>query len=327
MSLHLSMAMSWLAAALVLLTPLVACTAPSTSTPAATQAPATTAAPRPAAAATAVASPNAQAAAVPRSGEQKELILATTTSTQDSGLLDVLVPLFERQTGYQVKTVSVGTGAALAFGARGEADVVLVHAPQSEVQWMQQGNGTERLLVMHNDFILVGPGSDPAHIKGDQSAVDAMKKIADAKVPFVSRGDNSGTQQLELQLWQRANIDPKGQPWYVESGSGMGQTLTIADQRQAYTISDRATWLAFRGKIELAVLVERDPVLLNVYHVMPVNPAKFPNVKLNVEGANAFADFMVAPETQKVIGEFGQDKYGQALFVPDAGKSEAEVGL
>jgi tungstate transport system substrate-binding protein len=192
---------------------------------------------------------------------------------------------------------------------------------------MQQGNGSERLLVMHNDFVIVGPGSDPAHIKGNQSALDAMKQIADAKQPFVSRGDNSGTQQLELQLWQRASIDPKGQPWYIESGSGMGQTLTIADQRQAYTISDRATYLAFTGRIDLPIMVERDPVLLNVYHVMPVNPDKFPNVKLNVAGAKAFADFMVAPETQQVIGEFGKDKYGQQLFVPDAGKSEAEVGL
>jgi tungstate transport system substrate-binding protein len=264
---------------------------------------------------------------IPRSGNDKDLILATTTSTQDSGLLDVLVPLFQQQTGYQVKTVSVGTGAALALGARGEADVVLVHAPASEVQWMTQGNGTERLLVMHNDFLIVGPEADPAHIKATASALDALKKIADAKSPFVSRGDNSGTQQLELSLWQQASISPRGQPWYIESGSGMGQTLTIADQRQAYTISDRATWLAFTGRIQLPIMVERDPVLLNVYHVMPVNPARFPNVPINAAGGQAFADFMVAPETQQVIGAFGLDKYGQALFVPDAGKSEAQVGL
>src|SRR6185295_8298880 len=255
------------------------------------------------------------------------LILATTTSTQDSGLLDVLIPLFQQQTGYQVKTVSVGTGAALALGARGEADVVLVHAPPSEVTWMAQGNGTERLLVMHNDFVIVGPTDDPAHLKGDTSALAALKKIADARAAFVSRGDNSGTQQLELSLWQKDGIDPKGQPWYLESGTGMGQTLTIADQKRAYTISDRATLLAFSGKVELPVLVERDPVLLNVYHVMPVNPTKFPNVAINTAGGKAFADFMVAAETQKVIGEFGKDKYGEALFVPDAGKSEADVGL
>jgi tungstate transport system substrate-binding protein len=281
---------------------------------------------------TAPVAPSSAAAArqptpVPRSGNEKDIILATTTSTQDSGLLDLLVPLFQQQTGYQVKTISVGTGAALALGARGEADVVLVHAPASEVQWMQQGNGTERLLVMHNDFLVIGPAEDPARIKGETDALAALKKIADAKAPFVSRGDNSGTQQLELSLWQKINISPRGQPWYVESGTGMGQTLTIADQRQAYTISDRATWLAFTGKIQLPIMVERDPVLLNVYHVMPVNPARFPNVPINSAGGKAFADFMVAPETQKVIGEFGKDKYGEALFVPDAGKSEAEVGL
>jgi tungstate transport system substrate-binding protein len=269
----------------------------------------------------------AQPTPVPRSGSDRDVILATTTSTQDSGLLDVLVPLFEEQTGYQVKTVSVGTGAALALGARGESDVVLVHAPASEVQWMAQGNGTERLLVMHNDFLLVGPADDPAHVKGTASALDALKQIASAGAPFVSRGDNSGTQQLELSLWQKDGISPKGQPWYIESGTGMGQTLTIADERQAYTISDRATWLAFTGKIQLPIMVERDPVLLNVYHVMPVNPAKFPGVPINAAGGQAFADFMVEPATQKVIGDFGRDKYGQALFVPDAGKSDADVGL
>jgi tungstate transport system substrate-binding protein len=286
----------------------------------------------PAASPAALGSPSPAAAAprptaVPRTGNEKDIILATTTSTQDSGLLDVLVPLFQEQTGFQVKTVSVGTGAALALGARGEADVVLVHAPASEVQWMQQGNGTERLLVMHNDFIIIGPTQDPAKIKGENDALAALRKIADARVPFVSRGDNSGTQQLELSLWQKINVTPKGQPWYIESGTGMGQTLTIADQRQAYTISDRATWLAFKGRIDLPIMVERDPVLLNVYHVMPVNPAKFPNVPVNAAGGKAFADFMVAPETQNVIGEFGKDKYGEALFVPDAGKSESEVGL
>jgi tungstate transport system substrate-binding protein len=264
---------------------------------------------------------------VGRSGSDRELILATTTSTQDSGLLDVLVPLFEQQSGYQVKTVSVGTGAALQLGGRGEADVVLVHAPAAEKQWMAQGNGTERLLVMHNDFILVGPGDDPGHVKGASSAVDAMTKIADAKSTFVSRGDNSGTQQAELMLWQQAKIDPKGLPWYVESGSGMGQTLTIADQKRAYTISDRATWLAWTGKIDLPILLDGDKAMFNVYHVMPVNSARFPNVNINVAGAQAFAEFMVSPDTQAVIGGFGVDKYGQQLFVPDAGKRDEDLGV
>jgi tungstate transport system substrate-binding protein len=192
---------------------------------------------------------------------------------------------------------------------------------------MAQGNGTERLLVMHNDFLIVGPGEDLARIKGQPQALAALKQVADARAPFVSRGDNSGTHQLELQLWQRASVAPKGQAWYIESGTGMGQTLTIADQRQAYTIADRATWLAFAQRTQLPIMVEGDPALLNVYHVMPVNQAKFPNVPVNTAGGKAFADFMVAAETQRVIGEFGRDRFGQPLFVPDAGKSEAEVGL
>jgi tungstate transport system substrate-binding protein len=263
---------------------------------------------------------------VPRSNSDRELILATTTSTQDSGLLDVLVPLFEQQSGYQVKTVSVGTGAALALGARGEADVVLVHAPDSEKQWMAQGNGTERDLVMHNDFVIVGPPEDPAQLKGTVSAIDAVKKLAVARAPFVSRGDNSGTQQLELALWKQAGVDPKGNPGYIESGTGMGQTLTIADQKRAYTIADRATWLAWQRKIDLPVLVEGDRALFNVYHVMPVNPARFPNVRINLVAAKTFADFLLAPDTQKVIGNFGLDTYGQPLFVPDAGKRDEDVG-
>jgi tungstate transport system substrate-binding protein len=264
---------------------------------------------------------------VPRSGSDREIILATTTSTQDSALLDLLVPLFQQQTGYQVKTISIGTGAALALGARGEADVVLVHAPEAEKPWMAQGNGTERLLVMHNDFLIVGPEGDPAKLEGTAKAADALKKLADTQATFVSRGDNSGTHQLELQLWRAAGIDPKGKPWYVESGTGMGQTLTIADQRQGYTIADRATWLSRKGQLDLPILVEGDQALFNVYHVMPVNPAKFPNVQVNLAGGKAFADFMVAPETQRLIGEFGKDKFGQPLFIPDAGKTDAELGV
>jgi len=263
---------------------------------------------------------------VPRSGSQTELILATTTSTQDTGLLDVLIPIFQQQTGFQVKTVSVGTGAALALGGRGEADVLLVHAPESEKQWMAQGNATQRLLVMHNDFILVGPGADPARLRGTPAAADALKKVASAQAPFVSRGDNSGTQQAELALWKQAQVDPKGQSWYIESGTGMGQTLTIADQKRAYTLTDRATWLAWTGKIDLPITVEGDKSLFNVYHVMPVSASRFPNLAINTVGARAFADFLLAPATQEVIGSFGRDRYGQQLFVPDAGKQDADVG-
>ena len=260
-----------------------------------------------------------------RSGSEREVLLATTTSTRDSGLLDVLVPMFEHATGYRVKTVSVGTGAALALGARGEADVVLVHAPESERRWMAEGHGTRRLLVMHNDYVLVGPPGDPARLSAAADAVAALRAIAEATAPFVSRGDQSGTHQLELALWQQALVQPAGQPWYVESGSGMGQTLTIADQRDAYTIADRATWLAFREKTRLVLLFEGDPALFNVYHVMPVNPAKLPRAAINAAGGEAFADFLVSAEAQRAIGEFGRDRYGQALFTPDAGKGEDEL--
>jgi tungstate transport system substrate-binding protein len=268
----------------------------------------------------------AKPTAVPRSGDVKDIILATTTSTQDSGLLDVLVPMFEKSSGYRVKTISIGTGAALALGARGEADVVLVHAPDAEKDWMAQGNGTERLLVAHNDFIIIGPPADPAGIKGEKNAVAALKRIADKQAAWVSRDDASGTDLLEKALWKTAGLTPKGQAWYLTSGQGMGATLTLADQKNAYTIADRATYLARKATLQSAVDVEGDKALLNIYHVMPVNPARFPGVKINVEGGKAFAQFLVAPDTQTVIGDFGKDKYGQALFVPDAGKKDEEVG-
>lgn len=252
------------------------------------------------------------------------LILATTTSTQDSGLLDVLVPLFEQQTGYKVKTVAVGTGAALQMGERGEADVLLVHAPDSEVKFMSAGNGVSRKLVMHNDFIIVGPTADPAGIKGMVSAKDALVKIAGTASLFISRGDNSGTNQLELKLWKAVSINTTGLSWYQSSGQGMGATLTITSEKQAYTITDRATYLATKANLQLDVLVQGDPVLLNIYHVITVNPNK--NSQINAAGANAFSDFMVAPATQDVIAKFGIDKYGQPLFFPDAGKTEADLG-
>jgi tungstate transport system substrate-binding protein len=264
-----------------------------------------------------------QAAAARRNAS--DLILATTTSTQDSGLLDVLVPMFEQQSGYRVKTISVGTGAALALGARGEADVVLVHAPNSETAWMAEGNGTERLLVMHNDFVIVGSEDDPAHVRDMTSALGAFKSIAASGSGFVSRGDHSGTHQLELALWKQASIAPRGHAWYIESGTGMGQTLMIASDKLAYTLSDRATWLAQNRRVQLPMLLAGDPALFNVYHVMPVNPAKFPGVSINAAGGKAFADFLVAPATQEVIGSFGRDQYGQVLFIPDAGKPEPPI--
>ena len=249
------------------------------------------------------------------------VILSTTTSTQDSGLLDTLVPLFEKKTGFTVKTVSVGTGQALALAARGEADVALVHAPSLERKYVEEGKMQNRRLVMYNDFVIIGPEDDPARIKGMPKAAEALKRIADTQSRFVSRGDKSGTYLLELGLWKQAGIEPTG-AWYIESGQGMGQTLAIANDRRAYTITDRGTWLAFQKRISLPILVEKDKPLLNIYSVMEVNPANGPRV--NVVGGQAFADFMVAPDTQAVIRTFGVDRYGQPLFVPIAGKSDAD---
>jgi len=258
----------------------------------------------------------------PALAQSTTVILSTTTSTQDSGLLDTLVPMFERKTGLTVKTISVGTGQALALAARGEADVALVHAPSLERKYVEEGKMQNRRLVMYNDFVIIGPEDDPARIKGMPRAVDALTRIAGTPSRFVSRGDRSGTHLLELGLWKQAGLEPKG-AWYIESGQGMGQTLGIADDRRAYTITDRGTWLAFQKRISLPILVEKDRPLLNIYSVMEINPANGPRV--NVAGGRAFADFMVAPETQVVIKTFGVDKYGKPLFVPIAGQSEADV--
>jgi tungstate transport system substrate-binding protein len=257
--------------------------------------------------------------------KRRDLILATTTSTQDSGLLDHLVPRFEKQTGYQVKTVSVGTGAALQLGARGEADVVLVHAPESEVPWMTEGNGTERLLVMHNDFVILAPPGDPAGTAGQTKAVAALENIGARGALWISRDDDSGTDQIEKKLWSQTSVASKGQSWYITVGQGVGSTLTLADQKDAYTLAARATYLVRRAQLGLQITVEGDPALLNIYHVMPVNPAKFPGVELNVAGGQDFARWLVSRETQRVIGEFGKAQYGQPLFFPDAGKREDEL--
>jgi tungstate transport system substrate-binding protein len=254
-----------------------------------------------------------------------DLILATTTSTQDSGLLDVLVPMFERQSGYKVKTISVGTGQALELGARGEADVLLVHAPESEKNWMDAGNGGARKLVMYNDFIVVGPPGDPAGLAGATSAAEVMQKIIANGATFVSRADNSGTNQLELAIWKSVGFDPKGQPWYLEAGQGMGAVLTISSEKQGYTLTDRATYLARKSTLDLDVLAQGYPSFLNIYHVITVNPEKGPQI--NAEGAKAFSDFVLAPETQGAIGQFGVEKYGQQLFFPAADRQDSDFGL
>jgi tungstate transport system substrate-binding protein len=255
--------------------------------------------------------------------KDKNVILSTTTSTQDSGLLDVLVPLFEKQTGYSVKTVSVGTGQALAMAAKGDADVALVHAPSLEKKYVADGKLLNRRLVMYNDFVIIGPKDDPAKIKATKTALAALKLIEQSKSPFVSRGDNSGTHNLEKTLWKEAGIQPKGD-WYIEAGQGMGATLNIANERNAYTITDRGTLLALRNRVNLPILVEGDKVLLNIYSVMEVNPANGPRV--NTAGGKAFADFMVSPPAQNAIKSFGVEKFGQPLFVAVAGKKEEELG-
>ena len=249
----------------------------------------------------------------------RPVILSTTTSTQDSGLLDVLVPMFEKKTGTTVKTISVGTGQALALAAKGEADVCLVHAPDSEKKYVADGLLLNRRLVMHNDYIIVGPAEDPARIKGLAGAADALKRISEAKATFVSRGDNSGTHQLEKKLWKEAKLEPAG-AWYLQAGQGMGATLGIASEKRAYAVTDRGTFLAFQKRVQLVNLVEKDRILLNIYSVLEANATKFPRV--NAAGGKAFADFMLSKEVLEIIKTFGVDKYGEPLFFPDAGKRE-----
>jgi tungstate transport system substrate-binding protein len=247
---------------------------------------------------------------------ERSLILATTTSTQDSGLLDDLLPAFTADTGWQVKTVAVGSGQAIELGRRGEADVLLVHSPAAEQQFVAEGTAGRRLLVMHNDFVLLGPAADPAGIKG-ATAADAMKRIAEAGAVFVSRGDDSGTAAREKALWTQAGVTPGGD-WYQETGQGMGATLRVAAEKSGYTLSDRATYLSQPDGLTL--LSEGDPGLLNVYHVIEMTTKAGDRVQ--PEAAAAFADWITGPAAQQRIGEFGRAQYGQQLFVPDAGKPE-----
>jgi tungstate transport system substrate-binding protein len=256
--------------------------------------------------------------------KQKNIILATTTSTQDSGLLDILIPLFEKKTGYFVKTIAVGSGQAMAMGQKGEADVLLVHSQEAEKKFMADNNGVNRRLVMHNDFIIVGPAADPATTKMSGSSIEAFKKIALSRSLFMSRGDNSGTNAKEKSIWKAAGIQPEGQKWYQQTGLGMGQTLSVAAEKKAYTLADRGTYLALKKNLGLDILNEGDALLLNVYSVIEVNPVKFQ--KINAAGAKAFADFVLSKDTQKIIGKFGLDKFGSPLFFPDAGKKEELLG-
>jgi len=255
---------------------------------------------------------------------EKNIIMATTTSTQDSGLLDVLLPVFEKKTGYFVKTIAVGSGQAMAMGQKGEADVLLVHSPAAEQKFVKEGYGVNRRLVMHNDYIVVGPTADPAKVKGMKSTIDVFKKIASSNNIFMSRGDNSGTHSKEKDIWKKAGVKNEGEKWYQQTGLGMGQTLNVASEKAAYTLADRGTYLALKKRLSLDILSEGDAVLLNVYHVIEVNPSKWP--KVNAAGAKAFADFMLSKEVQDIIKTFGVDKFGSALFFPDAGKKVEDLG-
>ena len=258
---------------------------------------------------------------------QKTLILATTTSTQDSGLLDVLIPVFERQSGYFVKTISVGSGQAMKMGERGEADVLLVHSPDSEKDFVAKGFGVNRRLVMHNDFIILGPANDPARIRTVKSAAEALKAVARSGSLFMSRGDNSGTHAKEKGLWKGAGVAPEGQKWYQQTGLGMGETLNVAAEKKGYVLADRGTYLALdkKARLGLEILVAGESKLLNIYHVIEVNPAKWP--KVNSAGARAFGDFMVSRKAQDVVRTFGKKEFGSPLFFPDAGKKTESLGL
>ncbi|MHB1253481.1 MAG: ABC transporter substrate-binding protein [Candidatus Humimicrobiaceae bacterium] len=248
--------------------------------------------------------------------KNKELILASTTSTQDSGLFDVLIPAFEKASGYQVKLIAVGTGEAITLGEKGEADVLLVHSRKAEDKFVANGFGVNRKDVMHNSFIIVGPKDDPAKIKG-LTAIDAFKAIASSQSLFVSRSDDSGTNKKELDIWEKVDIKPSGSE-YIESGLGMGETLSIANEKQGYTLTDNATWLAQKSNFELVALVGEEEILYNPYGVIAVNPSKHPDLKINYEGAMTFVNYITGKEGQEIIKNFGVDKYGEPLFFPDA---------
>jgi tungstate transport system substrate-binding protein len=244
-----------------------------------------------------------------------DFILASTTSTQDSGLFSVLIPAFEKDNpGYKVKVVAVGSGEAIQLGVKKDADVLLVHSPAAERSFVASGYADARYDVMYNDFVIVGPKSDPAKISGDTSAIDAFTKIANAKALFASRGDASGTDVKEKSIWTSATIDPKGQPWYLSTGQGMGETLKLASEKQAYTLADRATWLSMAKNLDLTILVQGDKKLLNQYGVLVVKGAK------NEAAGRVFEDWILSAKGQAVAGAFGIDKYGQRLFVPNAKK-------
>jgi tungstate transport system substrate-binding protein len=259
-----------------------------------------------------------------RSSTNKILIVAMTTSIEDSGLLNDLIAAIENKTGYQLKSISVGTGQALALTEKGEVDAVFVNSPLAEKKVLQDGTVMNRRLVMHNDFVIVGPAADKAQIRGKKDAVEAFSLIAKNQALFFSRGDDSGTNKLERDLWKQANIIPIG-AWYQQTGAGMGHTLQVANDKKGYTLVDRATYLFQKKNLSLQILVEGDKKLLNLYHVMEVNPQKFPQV--NKTAARAFSDFLLSGEGQRLIAAHGKNKFGQPLFFVDGGKTEKDYGF
>ncbi len=247
--------------------------------------------------------------------ENPQLKLATTTSTQDSGLLDAILPVFEEKTGYEVEVIAVGSGAAMSMGEAGDVDVLLVHSRAAEDQFIADGFGVDRQDVMYNDFLIIGPAEDPAGIKGSTDAAAALLKISETGCTFLSRGDESGTHKKELAIWKAGTCEPSG-AWYNSVGKGMGDTYRMADEMKGYTLIDRATYLFNKDNYSLEPMVEGDPLLFNPYGVIAVNPEKYPNI--NYEGATAFIEWLISADTQALIGEYGKDQFGQALFIPDA---------
>lgn len=246
--------------------------------------------------------------------ENNMIILATTTSVQDTGLLDVLAGAFQEKTGYTLKAIAVGTGQALKMGQDGEADILWVHSPDDEIQFVNDGYGTDRTTFMHNDFVILGPKADPAGVAGEKDAALAFKKIVQSKALFVSRGDNSGTHKKEKKLWQKAGVSPEKES-YIEVGQGMAATLRVADEKQGYVLCDRSTYLSLKDKIDLTVACEGDASLMNYYSLILVNHAKFP--KVNARGARALFDFLLSQDSKTIVEDFGRDKFGEQLFFWD----------
>jgi tungstate transport system substrate-binding protein len=251
------------------------------------------------------------------------LILGTTIGLQQTGLLDRLVPLFEQQTGRQVTVVALSAPQALAQGARGEVDVLLIDADEDEALFVAAGHGVDRRLVLHADDVVLGPRSDPAGIRAAAGMQDVLRRIAGSQSTWVSRADNSGLYQIEKRLWREAGVEPIGQPWYVQIGQGMLQTLTASTERQGYTLADRLTFLERRDSLDLAILTERQPDLLRLFHVITINPTKGPWIE--ADGARALADFLLGADAQAIIRDFAVDRFGEPIFVPDAGRTEQEL--